>query len=69
SVPVSTPGKNGVPTSGTYNVEVPYTKNGKIVPVDLDGHKIPNAPTPTYTTNPNDPTKVVPNEPVPTIPG
>ncbi|MCC4489895.1 mucin-binding protein [Limosilactobacillus reuteri] len=69
SVPVSTPGKNGVPTSGTYNVEVPYTKNGKIVPVDPDGHKIPNAPTPTYTTNPNDPTKVVPNEPVPTIPG
>ena len=69
SVPASTPGKNGVPTSGTYNVDVPYTKNGKIVPVDPDGNPIPNAPTPTYKTDPKDPTKVVPDEPTPTIPG
>ena len=69
SVPASTPGKNGVPTSGTYNVDVPYTKNGKIVPIYPDGNPIPNAPTPTYKTDPKDPTKVVPDEPTPTIPG
>ncbi len=48
---------------------VTYTENGKIVPVDPEGNKIPNASTPTYVTDPNDPTKVVPDEPVPTIDG
>ncbi|GFZ26290.1 mucin-binding protein [Lactobacillus corticis] len=53
------------------NVEdtVTYAANGKIVPVDPDGNKIPDAPTPTYPTDPNDPTKVTPDEPVPDIPG
>ena len=59
----ATPAKPDVETT------VAYTKNGKIVPVDPDGNPIPNAPTPTYETDPKDPTKVVPDEPTPTIPG
>ncbi|MBM6754840.1 YSIRK-type signal peptide-containing protein, partial [Lactobacillus alvi] len=53
------------------NVEdtVTYTENGKIIPVDPDGNKIPNVPNPTYPTDPTDPTKVTPDEPVPKIPG
>ena len=53
------------------NVEdtVTYTENGKIIPVDPDGNKIPNVPNPTYPTDPTDPTKVTPDEPVPDIPG
>ena len=53
------------------NVEdtVTYAENGKIVPVDPDGNKIPNVPNPTYPTDPTDPTKVTPDEPVPDIPG
>nr|WP_245328745.1 Ig-like domain-containing protein [Lactobacillus colini] len=64
-VPEDAPHTDGTDT----NVEVPYKKNGKIVPVDPEGNPIPNAPTPTYETDPHDPTKVVPNEPVPTVPG
>ncbi len=48
---------------------VTYAENGKIVPVDPEGNKIPNVDNPTYPTDPSDPTKVVPNEPVPNIPG
>ncbi|WP_420835863.1 mucin-binding protein, partial [Ligilactobacillus apodemi] len=53
------------------NIEktVTYTAVGKIVPVDPDGNKIPDVPTPDYKNDPDDPTKVVPNEPVPEIPG
>ena len=48
---------------------VTYSPNGKLVPVDPDGNPIPGADTPTYPTDPNDPTKVVPNEPIPDVPG
>ena len=49
---------------------VVYKKVGKIIPVGPDGKTpIPDAPTPSYTNDPTDPTKVTPNEPVPTIPG
>ncbi|MBB1109753.1 MucBP domain-containing protein, partial [Limosilactobacillus sp. pH52_RY] len=48
---------------------VVYKKVGKIVPVDPDHNPIPDAPTPTYTNDPTDPTKVTPNEPVPDVPG
>ncbi|MRN07240.1 LPXTG cell wall anchor domain-containing protein, partial [Lactobacillus sp. 0.1XD8-4] len=53
------------------NIEdtVTYTKVGNIVPVDPNGNPIPNVPVVPYTNDPTDPTKVVPNEPVPTIPG
>ena len=53
------------------NVEetVTYTPNAKIVPVDPNGNPIPGADTPTYPTDPADPTKVVPNEPIPDVPG
>ena len=47
---------------------VTYSPNGKLVPVDPDGNPIPGADTPTYPTDPNDPTKVVPNEPIPDVP-
>ena len=47
---------------------VVYTPNGKLIPVDPNGNEIPNAPTPTYPTDPNDPTKVVPDEPIPEVP-
>ena len=48
---------------------VTYSPNGKLVPVDPNGTPIPGADTPTYPTDPNDPTKVVPNEPTPEVPG
>ena len=48
---------------------VTYSPNGKLVPVDPNGTPIPGADTPTYPTDPNDPTKVVPNEPIPDVPG
>ena len=48
---------------------VTYSPNGKLIPVDPNGTPIPGADTPTYPTDPNDPTKVVPNEPVPDVPG
>ena len=48
---------------------VNYTPNGHIIPVDEQGNPIPGAPTPTYTTDQTDPTKVTPNEKVPEIPG
>lgn len=48
---------------------VTYSPNGKLVPGDPNGTPIPGADTPTYPTDPNDPTKVVPNEPIPDVPG
>ncbi|WOY89713.1 MucBP domain-containing protein [Ligilactobacillus murinus] len=56
-------------TQDNIEVTVTYTKVGKIVPVDPEGNEIPDAPTPDYTNDPDDPTKVVPNQPVPEIPG
>ena len=57
------------PDKLTTNDTVTYTKNGKIVPITPDGKPIPNVPNPPYVTDPNNPTKVEPNEPVPKIPG
>ena len=68
-VPEQTPGQDGVPVDKDTSVTVHYKKNGKIVPVDPDGHPIPNVPNPPYETDPNDPTKVTPDEPTPVIPG
>ncbi|WP_308141448.1 mucin-binding protein [Limosilactobacillus reuteri] len=52
-----------------YTVTVKYAKNGKIIPVDPSGKPIPNVPTPQYPTDPTDPAKVTPDEPVPNVPG
>ena len=48
---------------------VTYAPNGKLVPVDPKGTPIPGADTPTYKNDPDDPSKVVPNEPTPDVPG
>ena len=55
--------------SGNITVTVTYAPNGKIIPVDPSGKPIPDAPTPQYPTDPTDPSKVTPNEPVPNVPG
>ena len=52
----------------SYKVIVTYAKNGYIIPVDSSGNPIPNVDHPQYRTDPNDPSKVTPNEPVPDIP-
>lgn len=50
--------------------KVVYKKIGKIIPVGPDGKTpIPDAPTPSYHNDPTNPTAVVPNEPVPNVPG
>ena len=53
----------------TQNIELKYLPLGKIIPVLPNGEVIPNAPQPQYQNNPNDPTGVKPDEPVPVIPG
>ena len=46
-----------------------YTKVGKIIPVTEEGEPIPDAPTPSYRTDPNDPENVIPDQETPDIPG
>ncbi|MDE7039531.1 MAG: LPXTG cell wall anchor domain-containing protein, partial [Limosilactobacillus sp.] len=60
-------GQKTVQENITENVT--YTKVGNIVPVTPDGNPIPGVPEVPYTNDPNNPTKVIPNEPVPNIPG
>ena len=48
---------------------VTYVANGRIIPIDEDGNEIPDAPHPTYQTDPKDATQVLPNRPVPDITG
>lgn len=55
--------------SKNIDVIVTYEPNGHIVPKDPDGNPIPNAPEPQYPTDPKNPSGVVPDEPVPDIPG
>ena len=62
-------GKTVTPANPDVNVTVVYHKIGKIVPVDPDHNPIPGADQPSYHNDPTDPTKVVPDEPVPTIDG
>ena len=50
------------------DVVVKYSPVGKIIPIDKDGNKIPNAPTPEYNNDPTDPTKTTTTD-VPEIPG
>ncbi|GFZ26289.1 mucin-binding protein [Lactobacillus corticis] len=62
-------GLTATPENPNVEDTVTYAANGKIIPVDPNGNKIPNVPNPTYPTDPTDPTKVTPDEPVPNIPG
>ena len=57
------------PATQDTTITVTYTPVSNIVPVDPSGKEIPNAPTPKYTNDPQDPTKVTPNETVPDVPG
>lgn len=57
------------PATQDTTITVTYTPVSNIVPVDPSGKEIPNAPTPKYTNDPQDPTKVTPNEKVPDVPG
>ncbi|MBI1707893.1 mucin-binding protein [Lactobacillus crispatus] len=59
--------KTGKAENG-QNVVVKYSPVGKIIPVDKEGNTIPGAPTPSYSNDSHDPTKVT-NTPVPEIPG
>ncbi|MFR0596387.1 MucBP domain-containing protein [Limosilactobacillus mucosae] len=54
---------------GNQTAKFVYKQVGKIIPVDEAGNPIPGANTPSYSNDPTDPTKVVPNETVPTVPG
>ena len=62
----NTKGKFG---NGDETAKFIYKKLGRIIPVDPNGNPIPGADTPIYQNDPNDPSKVVPNEPTPTVPG
>ena len=62
-------GLTATPENPNVEDTVTYAANGKIIPVDPNGNKIPDVPNPTYPTDPTDPTKVTPDEPVPDIPG
>lgn len=59
--------KTGKAENG-QNVVVRYSPVGKIIPVDKEDNTIPGAPTPSYSNDSHDPTKVT-NTPVPEIPG
>ena len=56
------------PEHPTEEVTVKYRALGRIVPVDPEGNVVPNAPMPTYSNDPSDPTKTT-TTPVPDIPG
>ncbi|MDT9605101.1 mucin-binding protein [Lactobacillus johnsonii] len=62
-------GQTATPEDANKEITIVYHKIGKIIPVDPSGNPIPDAPTPGYHNDPNDPTKVTPNEPTPNIPG
>ena len=59
--------KNGKAQNG-QNIVVKYSPVGKIIPVDKDRHEIPDASTPKYKNDHNDPTKTTTTD-VPEIPG
>lgn len=56
-------------TADHLNEVVTYKSNGQIIPVDEDGNEIPNAPHPSYQTDPRDATKVLPSKALPEIAG
>lgn len=59
--------ENGKAQNG-QNIFVKYSPVGKIIPVDKDDHEIPDASTPKYKNDHNDPTKTTTTD-VPEIPG
>ena len=66
---VKTTDVTGTFTDSDKTAVFTYKKIGKIVPVDPKGNPIPGADTPIYKNDPDDPSKVVPNEPTPDVPG
>ncbi|WP_305066907.1 mucin-binding protein [Lactobacillus intestinalis] len=59
-------GKTVTPANPDASVVVVYHK---IVPVDPNHNPISDVPAPKYQNDPTDPTKVVPNQPTPDVPG
>ena len=49
-------GLTATPDNPNVEETVTYAPNGKLIPVDPNGNPIPGADTPTYPTDPNDPT-------------
>ncbi|RVU69912.1 LPXTG cell wall anchor domain-containing protein, partial [Lactobacillus xujianguonis] len=52
-----------------YSVTVTYSKVGNFIPVDNTGKPIPGTNPQPYKNDPQDPTKVLPDEDVPSVPG
>ena len=61
-------GAEVTPDNPVSTTIVTYHKLGRLIPVDPNGNPIPNAPTPTYNNDPNNPTQGF-DTPVPDIPG
>ena len=61
-------GAEVTPDNPVSTTIVTYHKLGRLIPVDPNGNPIPNAPTPTYNNDPNNPTQGF-DTPAPDIPG
>lgn len=62
-------GYNGKVEPKDYTETVTYSKVGNFVPVDPSGKTIPGTTPQPYKNDPDDPTKVTPNEDTPVVPG
>lgn len=58
-----------IATTDELEETVTYRANGHLIPVDEDGNEIPNAPHPSYQTDPRDATKILPSRSLPEIEG
>ncbi|MEY8736518.1 hypothetical protein AB9M75_04550, partial [Lactobacillus sp. AN1001] len=65
----SVAGQTVTPDDPNKTITVTYHKLGNIVPTDPAGNPIPGHPAVPYTNDPDNPSQVTPNEPVPDIPG
>ncbi|MDE7056498.1 MAG: hypothetical protein K2O64_04560, partial [Lactobacillus sp.] len=61
-------GFKATPDNPDTTIVVTYAPNGKIIPVDKDGNPIPDAPTPQFPTNPDNPTTTTDGK-IPSVPG
>lgn len=59
--------KGGKVTKEDVTKTVNYVANGHVVPVDHDGNQIESAPQPVFETDPQDPTRVLDEQAVPSL--